>query len=63
MRLAIKEAPNEEAIVDRSSDNDDGNDVTGTTMQERAAKVAAVFRLNRNSVFSPSSALQEFHVG
>ena len=41
MPLAIKDAPNEEAIVDTSSDNDDGDDVTGTTMQERTAKVFA----------------------
>ena len=43
MRLAIKEAPNEKAIVDTSSDNDD---VTGTTIQERIAKVVAAYRLN-----------------
>ena len=57
MRLAIKEAPNEEAIFYTSLDNDG---ITGTTMQERDAKVVAAFRLNRNSAFSPSSALQEF---
>ena len=63
MRLAIGDAPNEEAIVDTSSDNDDSDDVTGTTMQEHAAKVVAGFRLNRNLSFSPSSALQKFDVG
>ena len=59
MRLAIKDAPNKEAIVDTSSDNDDGDDVMGTTMQERASKVVVDSGVSLSSASSTASSAKQ----